>query len=46
MPKRLEQRLQREARRKGFSGKRYKAYVYGTLARIKSRQKRRRKGKR
>lgn len=46
MPKRLEQRMAREARHKGFSGKRYKAYVYGTLARIKSRKKRQRKGKR
>lgn len=39
MPKQLENRLRREARHKGFSGKRYKAYVYGTLARIKKRRK-------
>lgn len=39
MPKRVEQRLRREARHKGLSGKRYKAYVYGTLARLKKRRK-------
>ena len=31
MPKALESKLKREARKKGFSGKRANAYVYGTL---------------
>lgn len=44
MPKRVHDRLAREARRKGLKGARFKAYVYGTLARIKQRS--RRKGKR
>ena len=39
MPKRVEQRLRRETRHKGLHGKRYKAYVYGTLARLKKRWK-------
>ena len=42
MPVRVERRLRREARHKGLRGKRFKAYVYGTLARLKKRQ---RKGK-
>lgn len=33
MPKKLEQRLKREAARKGLKGKRADAYVYGTLRR-------------
>ena len=39
MPKRVEQRLRREARRKGLKGRRYKAYIYGTLARLRKRRK-------
>ena len=31
MPKKLENRLKKEAKKKGFSGKRAGAYVYGTL---------------
>lgn len=31
MPKELEQRLERQARRKGLTGDRKDAYVYGTL---------------
>lgn len=31
MPKGLERRLQREAARKGLTGRRERAYVYGTL---------------
>ena len=34
MPKRLEQRLQQEARRKHLTGARRNAYVYGTLRRL------------
>jgi hypothetical protein len=31
MPKALERKLKRQARRKGLKGKRANAYVYGTL---------------
>lgn len=34
MPKELETRLRREAKRKGLKGDRQKAYVYGTMNRI------------
>ena len=35
MPKKLERKLMRQARKKGYSIKRRQAYVYGTLAKIK-----------
>ena len=35
MPKMLEHKLKKEARKKGLKGKRRNAYVFGTLARIK-----------
>lgn len=31
MPKKMEEALKREARKKGLTGKRADAYVYGTL---------------
>lgn len=31
MPKALEDKLKREAKKKGFTGKRKDAYVYGTM---------------
>jgi hypothetical protein len=31
MPKKLEAKLKREARKKGFTGKRFNRYVYGGL---------------
>ena len=31
MPKKLEHKLQREAKKKGLTGERADAYVYGTL---------------
>jgi len=31
MPKALERKLKKEAKKKGFKGKRANAYVYGTL---------------
>ena len=31
MPKKLEAKLETEANKKGFTGKRKNAYVYGTL---------------
>lgn len=31
MPKALEEKLRREARKKGLKGKRAKAYIYGTM---------------
>lgn len=35
MPKALENKLKRQAKKKGFSGARAKRYVYGTLNKIK-----------
>lgn len=34
MPKKLHDKLEREARKKGLKGKRKNAYVYGTLNKI------------
>lgn len=34
MPKKLERKLKREARKKGFGAKRTGAYVYGTLRKL------------
>lgn len=31
MPKKLERQLKSQARKKGYSGKRANAYVYGTM---------------
>ena len=35
MPKALEDKLKKEARKKGLKGERFDAYVYGTMAKIK-----------
>jgi len=35
MPKKLEQALKREAKKKGLKGKARDAYIYGTLAKYK-----------
>lgn len=40
MPKKLEMRLKREAKKKHLSKKRTGAYVYGTLAKLKKLRKR------
>lgn len=34
MPKKIERKLVREARKKGLTGKRKDAYVFGTLRRL------------
>lgn len=34
MPKALEEKLKREARKKGFTGERADRYVYGTLRKL------------
>jgi hypothetical protein len=34
MPKKLEKKLKREAKKKGFGKKRSGAYVYGTLRKL------------
>ena len=31
MPKKLEEKLKKQAKKKGFSGERADAYVYGTM---------------
>lgn len=36
MPKKLEQQLEKQAARKGLTGDRKNAYVYGTLRRVTS----------
>lgn len=38
MPIKAERNLKKEARKKGLTGDRYKAYVYGTLDKIKKKQ--------
>lgn len=38
MPKKLEAKLMREAKKKGLGKKRTGAYVYGTLAKLKKRR--------
>lgn len=37
MPKALHRKLMRQARKKGYTGERREAYVYGTLEKVKSR---------
>jgi len=39
MPKKLHKELERRARKLGLKGKRKKAYIFGTLAKIKRRKK-------
>ncbi len=43
MPKKLHDKLEREAEKKGLTGKRKDAYVYGTLTKIEEAQKRKKK---
>jgi len=38
MPKELEDKLKRQAQKKGLSKKRTGAYVYGTIAKIEKRK--------
>jgi len=40
MPKKVHDKLAREARAKGLKGERFNAYVYGTLSKIENRKKR------
>tara|TARA_R100001594_G_scaffold18177_1_gene36310 strand:+ start:840 stop:968 length:129 start_codon:yes stop_codon:yes gene_type:complete len=42
MPKKLHNKLSRAASKKGMSGERKKAYVYGTLAKVKKAKSRKR----
>ena len=39
MPKKLHDKLAREAAKKGLKGKRKAAYIYGTMAKIEKRKK-------
>jgi hypothetical protein len=39
MPKKMHRALERSARKKGLTGKRKKAYVYGTMAKKKAGKK-------
>jgi hypothetical protein len=40
MPKEIERRLWKEADKKGLTGRRKQAYVYGTLHKIETAEKR------
>lgn len=46
MPKKLEQELQKGARKKGLKGERADAYVYGTMRKAGWKPRRERRGKR
>lgn len=39
MPKKLHEKLERQARKEGITGKRKDAYVYGTMAKIEKAKK-------
>lgn len=39
MPKKLHDKLNRQAAKKGLTGKRKKAYVYGTMVKIEKKKK-------
>lgn len=39
MPKAVENKLKKEAKKKGFGGKRFDAYVYGTVTKIQRSRK-------
>lgn len=45
MPVKMERKLKAEAKKKGFSGKRADAYVYGTMRKQGWRPSREKKGK-
>lgn len=45
MPKKIEERLKREARKKGLTGERFDRYVYGTLNKIEKQRESPRKKK-
>lgn len=44
MPKELHQKLEKQARKKGYTGERKDAYVYGTMHKIESKKKGTKKG--
>jgi len=39
MPKKLHDKLEREAKKKGLTGERKDAYIYGTLNKIEEKKK-------
>lgn len=39
MPKEIHNKLAKQARKKGLTGKQYDKYVYGTMAQIEQRKK-------
>ncbi len=39
MPKKLHDKLVREARKKGFTGERFRRYVFGTVRMIEKRKR-------
>lgn len=46
MPKAMERKLKAQAKKKGFSGKRAAAYIYGTLRKTGWKPSTQKKGKR
>jgi len=46
MPKELEEKLKKQARKKGLKGKRANAYTYGTMQRVTDWKPKRKKKKR
>jgi len=44
MPKKMEKKLKRQAKKKGLKGKKAKAYVYGTMRKTGWKPKRERSG--
>lgn len=45
MPKELEEKLKKQGRKKGFTGERLAAYVYGTMRKLGWRPSREKKSK-
>ena len=39
MPKKMHQKLKRQANKKGLTGKRKGAYIYGTMQKLKKKRK-------
>ena len=45
MPKKLHDKLEKEATKKGLTGERKKAYIYGTLKKVETGKPKKRKRK-
>lgn len=45
MPRELHRKLERQARKKGYKGDRADVYVYGTLAKVKKKRRKKKRGR-